>query len=100
MQIDAERLLDLATSAFPDYALNEQNRVLETQLIDFFVDGLMKDKIKIKLMRDARTILENAISIAANEQRLYKRFDFRLVKRAVDEKFQSRHRHNSSVRRE
>lgn len=77
-----------------------QNPVLGTQLIGFFVDGLEKDKMKLKLMGDALTILENAITIAANEQRLYKRFDLKLDKGVVDEKFKLRHRQDSSIRRE
>ena len=71
IQVYAERIMALAEDAFDDVtAANEQ-------LIGFFIDGLMNDFMKIKIMRDNPDTLAKAIEVANAEQNLRRRFNLR-----------------------
>jgi hypothetical protein len=66
IQIYAERILSLAEEAYD----NQGGNAIERQLIDTFVDGLINDQLKMKILRDRPDNLQNAIGIATNEQNL------------------------------
>lgn len=65
----AERILSLAEEAFG----GATNREVDRQLIDVFVDGLMSDQLKLKILRDNPHTLQAAIVITTNELNLKNR---------------------------
>ena len=66
IQVYAERILSLSEEAYD----NKGGDAIERQLIDIFVDGLLSDQLKIKILRDAPKALQTAIAICTNEQNL------------------------------
>ena len=74
VQIYAERLLSLAEQA---YEGADNARVTEQQLVGFFVDGLYSDRLKLKIMRDNPTTMQDAIDSARAEYNLQQRFQLR-----------------------
>lgn len=62
----AERILSLAEEAYD----NQGGNAVERQLIDIFVDGLVNDQLKMKILRDQPNTLQGAVGIATNEQNL------------------------------
>ena len=66
IQNDAERILSLAEEAYD----NQGGDAIERQLIDIFVDGLLKDQLKLKILRDQPDTLQGAVAICTNEQNL------------------------------
>ena len=66
IQVFAERILVLAEEAF----IGQGGNVIERQLIDTFVEGLISDQLKLKILRDNPDTLQGAIGIATNEQNL------------------------------
>lgn len=73
VQVYAERLLTLAEDAFQ----GQQGAAVQRQQIDIFVDGLLEDQLKLKVLRDNPQTLEAAVTTATNEQNLRKRFNLR-----------------------
>lgn len=73
VQVYAERLITLSEEAFP----NQQGPAIQRQLIDIFVDGLIEDHLKMKILRDNPNNLDAAITAATNEQNIRKRFSLR-----------------------
>ena len=73
VQVHAERLLALSEDAFDGQAADRYDR----QMIGFFIDGLFHDYMKMKIMRDNPRTLQDAITVANNEQNLRRRFDLR-----------------------
>lgn len=73
IQVYAERLMALGEEAFP----NQVNVAVDQQLIGFFIDGLLHDYMKMKVMRENPATLQAAITTATNEQNLRKRFALR-----------------------
>lgn len=73
VQVYAERLITLSEEAFP----LQQGPVIQRQLIDIFVDGLLEDHLKMKILRDNPNNLEAAITSATNEQNIRRRFNLR-----------------------
>lgn len=71
IQVYAERLMSLSEDAFPDPAAANQ------QLVGFFIDGLIHDYMKMKVMRANPDTLQKAITVANEEQNLRRRFDLR-----------------------
>ena len=63
IQVYAERILSLAEVAF-----GNGGDAVERQLIDIFVDGLLIDQLKLKILRDQPNTLQGAIAICTNEQ--------------------------------
>ena len=78
VQLYAERLLALAEEAFEGQ--DGDMRLIERQLIGFFIDGLTHDFLKIKVMRDNPETLQDAVRSAMNEQNLRSRFNLRIGK--------------------
>lgn len=74
VQIYAERLLMLGKESFPP---GTDRLTIERQLIGFFIDGLLNDGLKIKLMRDNPATFQAAVQTALQEQNLRKRFNLR-----------------------
>ena len=74
VQIFAERLLNLAQQAFQD----QGGPVMEQQLIGFFIDGLVSNAIKMKILRESPNTFQDAIKIATAEQNLINRFNLRV----------------------
>lgn len=66
IQLFAERILSLAEEAYQ----NQGGDAVERQLIDIFVDGIIYDNLKMKILRDQPDTLQGAIAIATNEQNL------------------------------
>ena len=77
VQMFAERMLTLAEEA---YRADQPGGVeaIERQLGEFFIDGLLHDYLKMKVMRDNPVSLQNVVNSAMAEQNLRKRFDLRL----------------------
>ena len=61
VQIYAERLLTLGKDSFPP---DTDRQTVERQLIGFFVDGLLQDSLKMKLMRDNPNTFQAAVNTA------------------------------------
>lgn len=76
-----ERLLTLAEDVFQVQAHGPQQAanlaVIERQLIEYFIDGLSENFLKLKVMRDAPVTLQAAVTSATNEQNLRTRFNLR-----------------------
>ena len=69
----AHRLQMLADQAYAD-TTNDQ---IQSQLVNFFVDGLNYDYLKIKVMRENPTTLQAAVNTALTELRFRKRVGLR-----------------------
>ena len=69
----AERLLSLANQAYSDDSLRTAE--VQKQLVNFFIDGLSYDYIKIKVMRENSETLQDAVTTAMTEFYLRKRVD-------------------------
>ena len=76
VQMFAERMLTLAEEAYRDQPGGVEAN--ERQLVVFFIDGLLHDYLKMKVMRDNPVSLQEAVNSAMAEQNLRKRFDLRL----------------------
>ena len=72
----AERLLSLANQAYSDDSLRTAE--VQNQLVNFFIDGLSYDYIKIKVMRENSETLQDAVTTAMNEFNFRKRVDLRI----------------------
>ena len=70
VQVYSERLIELAEDA------NDGNN-MEATLIGYFIDGLLHDYLKMKVMRDNPQTLNAAIEVATAEQNIRKRFNLR-----------------------
>lgn len=73
--IFAERLYNLAEEVFKDQ--NVMLPIIQSQLVNFFINGLLLDYLKMKIMRDNPQTYQQAVAIAMTEQNLRKRFDLR-----------------------
>ena len=71
VHVHAERILSLAEDAYD----NQGGAAVERQLIDIFVDGLVNDQLKMKILRDQPDTLQGAVGVAVNEQNLRKRVE-------------------------
>ena len=74
VQIYAERLLTLGKDSFPP---DTDRQTAERQLICFFVNGLLQNSLKMKLMRDNPNTFQAAVNSALQEQNLRRRFNLR-----------------------
>jgi len=74
VQIYAERLLSVAEDAYPTPG---DQAVVEHQLINIFIDGLCQDYLKFNVLRDDPKTFQDAVSSAAREMSIRKRFAFR-----------------------
>jgi len=75
VQIYAERLLSLATDAYENIEGNLD--IIEKQLVEIFIDGLLHNYMKLKLMREGHITLSNAVKSAIKEQSIRARFELR-----------------------
>ena len=73
IQVYAGSLMALGDEAFP----HQVHAATDQQLIGFFIDGLLHDYMKMKVMRDNPATLQQAITIVTGEQNLRRRFDLR-----------------------
>lgn len=73
----AERLQAMAREAYPKRGERE-HAVVQRQLVGYFVDGLEKDQLKVKLLRKNPATFEEAIEIASREENLQKKFALRM----------------------
>lgn len=71
VQLFAERVLCVAEKAFPT---TESLTAFESHLVGIFVDGLINDFIRMKVLRDRPNTLQSAAEIATDEQNLQLRF--------------------------
>ena len=83
VQIYAERLLTLAREAY-DNVQDGAAAIVDQQLIEFFIDGLRNDTIKLKILRDRPDTFERAVRLAMEEQNLRKRFEIRTGRRGFE----------------
>ena len=75
VQVYAEMLYALANDAFTKV----DKGVVESQIVGFFIDGLVYDYLKIKVMRENRKTFQAAVQSALAEQYLRKIFQLRMV---------------------
>lgn len=75
IQMYSEEILTLANEAYETTRGNEA--VLEQQLVEFFINGLYNDHIRMRIMRERPRTFERAVRSALEEQNLRKRFDLR-----------------------
>lgn len=75
VNVYCERLLEVAREAYQGQAGGLDNA--QRQLIGFFIDGLLYDALKIKVMRDNPNTLAGALTSAQNEQNIRKRIAMR-----------------------
>ena len=61
-----ERIMSLAEEAYD----NQGGDAIERQLTDIFVDGLLNDELKMKILRDQPNTLQGAVATCINEQNL------------------------------
>ena len=73
----AERVHTLAADAFP--GVQRQAAVVERQLVGYFLDGLTKETLKMKVLRADPRTLEEAVDVAAREDILQEKFALRLA---------------------
>ena len=78
VQLYAERLLSLAEEAFT--CQNGGVADTERQLVGFYVDGLVHDNLKMRVMRGNPATLQAAVVSAMSEQNLMKKFNLRIGK--------------------
>ncbi|CAC5415432.1 unnamed protein product [Mytilus coruscus] len=71
VQVFAERLLTLAEEAFRGQ--DGTQAIIQSQLINFFINGLSQDTLKMKIMRENPDTLQRAVTIAMTEQNLRKK---------------------------
>ena len=77
VQLYAERVLALVPDAYGDHNNSNTRDLVESQLTNFFIDGLRNDQLRVKLMRDNPKSLADAVNTALAEQNLRKRVDLR-----------------------
>lgn len=77
IQSYAERLINLTEQALAGQPLQVQHAV-ETQLVGYFIDGLLHDHLKMKVLRLNPPTLDEAVNCAIQEHNLRKRFNLRL----------------------
>ena len=80
VQSYAERLIDLAEQASTGLD-NAAQQAMATQLVGYFIDGLVSDQIKMKLLRVNPPTLDEAVNSAIYEVNLRKRFNLRTTGR-------------------
>ena len=76
VQLYAERLLSLAEKAFTGQ--NGGVAAIERQLVGFFVDDLVHDYLKMRVMRQNPATLQAAVASAMTEQNLRQIFNLRI----------------------
>ncbi|CAC5378378.1 unnamed protein product [Mytilus coruscus] len=67
---------------------NELKAQLVKQLVNFFINGLSLDYLKMKIMRPNSDTFQGAVAVAMTEQNLRKRFELR---RGTPERSSNRH---------
>ncbi len=75
VQVYAERLLALATEAWPEANMADVH--IEGQMIELFVNGLRDDTIARKVIREDPKKYTEAVKCAITEQNLCKRYELR-----------------------
>ena len=75
IQVFAERLLYVAEQAWPGEDLNQV--LIQRQILDIFVDGIMENQIARKVLRENPNTLSAAVKIAVDEQNLTRKFQLR-----------------------
>ena len=80
VQSYAKRLIDLAEQASTGLD-NAAQQAKATQLVGYFIDGLVSDQIKMKLLRVNPPTLDEAVNSAIYEVNLRKRFSLRTTGR-------------------
>ena len=73
----SERLWGVVEDAYPSTGGLAEKAVIEQQLINIFVDGLLYDYLKMKVLRESPKNYQDAVSIATKEQNIRKRFTMR-----------------------
>lgn len=92
VQIFAERLLGVAAEAWE--AENLASPLVETQLVEIFIDGLFDNAIARKVIREGPRTMQDAVKIAVAEQVLNKKYVLR------NRAFQSQNRQHQYERKE
>ena len=90
----SERLFALAKDAYADTNMDNagSKAIVEKQIVAYFIDGLIQDSIKIKLLRSNPATVTEALRIAVDEQNLRKHFALRSNRNfdSVSREFESR----------
>ena len=85
VQLFAERMFSLASEVFRDQT-DGQSAAIDNQMVGFFTDGLIEDRVRMKLLRDNPSTFQDAVRIALNEQNVQKRIQSR-VRSYNDDRF-------------
>ena len=72
VQLYGERMLDLATEAFPGQDL--ANPIIQRQMIEIFTDGIFSNGIARKILRDNPQTFQEAVNSSTQEQTLYRKY--------------------------
>ena len=75
VQTFSERILGLADDAYPGH--NIDNPLIQSVLIDAFIDGLTDDHIARRLIRNVPGTFNQAVQVAADEQQASRAFSIR-----------------------
>ena len=73
--IFGERILTLATDAFRGQDINQP--IVQLQLVNFFINGLYQDYLRMKIMRENPQTLAQAVNSAMAETQLRRKFDLK-----------------------
>ena len=78
----AEIIYNLARDAYQQEHLtsDEAKQIVQIQLVNYFIDGLAEDSMRMKLLRDQPSSLDAALKRAMDEQNLRRRFEIRTNK--------------------
>ena len=68
-----------------DTDVREAKAVIDRQLVNYFVNGLASNSIRMRVMRESPTSLKKAMEIALREQNLQRRFQLNLTSQQVGE---------------
>ena len=77
-----ERIMLTASNAFGPSEMSDKH--VETQLIDFFIDGLRDDGLVRRLLRKSPKTLADAFKLATNEQQAQRSYDLRRGRAEVE----------------
>lgn len=88
IQVYVERILSLAEDAYSEIQ-DGNGAAIERQLIGFFTDGILLDSLRYTVMKGNPRTLQQALSIAMNEQNLRKRFNLRSGRSGTNRRFES-----------
>lgn len=86
IQLFGERVREMAEIAFEGHDLDDD--IVARQVIDIFVDGLLKENIARKVLIGAPISLSQAVSLAVKEQMMQQKLELRFTHRRGEEEME------------